>query len=217
VTSLYEDSRGNIWAGAANGLWRWKPGPPRLYPMPDPAERIYALIESDDGGILVAKHSGITKLKDAKAEAYRLPVALPFQPHRMLRDRQGGLWIGALVDRGLLHIHEGRADLFTRADGLSGESVSSLFEDREGNMWVATVDGLDRFRDFAIPMFSDQQGLSSQVAGSILAAKDGSLWIGTSEGLNRWNKGQITVFRETSLRGAQARSPGSRLTAETWS
>ena len=69
VTPLYEDSGGNLWAGAMNGLWRWKPGPPKLYPMPDPAQRIYALLESDDGGILVAKHSGITKLRNGKVRA----------------------------------------------------------------------------------------------------------------------------------------------------
>jgi ligand-binding sensor domain-containing protein len=28
VISLYEDSRGYLWAGAVTGLWRWKPGPP---------------------------------------------------------------------------------------------------------------------------------------------------------------------------------------------
>ncbi len=77
VTPLYEDSGGNLWAGAMNGLWRWKPGPPQLYPMPDPAQRIYALIESDDGGILIAKHSGITKLRNEKTEAYPLPAGLP--------------------------------------------------------------------------------------------------------------------------------------------
>ena len=115
VTPLYEDSGGNLWAGAMNGLWRWKPGPPKLYPMPDPAQRIYALIESDDGGILIAKHSGITKLRNGKTEAYPLPAGLQFQPHRLLRDRNGGLWIGALVDSGLLHIHEGRTDLFTHS------------------------------------------------------------------------------------------------------
>jgi hypothetical protein len=36
VISLYEDSGGNLWAGAMTGLWRWKPGPPEHYPMPDP-------------------------------------------------------------------------------------------------------------------------------------------------------------------------------------
>ena len=106
VTPLYEDSESNLWAGGMNGLWRWKPGPPKLYPMPDPSHRIYALLESDDGGLLIAQHTGITKLRNGKYEAYPLPAG--FQPHRLLRDRDGGVWIGALVDRGLLHIHQGR-------------------------------------------------------------------------------------------------------------
>ena len=212
VTPLYEDSVGNIWVGAMNGLWRWKPGPPQLYPMPDPAQRIYALIESDDGGILIAKHSGITKLRNGKAEAYPLPDGLPFPPHRLLRDRNGGLWIGALRDSGLLHIHEGRTDRFTQAEGLSSESVNSLFEDREGNIWVGTTEGLDRFRDFAIPTFSDQQGFSSPGLFSILAARDGSLWLGASDGVNRWNKGQITIYRKRGLGDVRRGSPVSGLT-----
>jgi signal transduction histidine kinase/ligand-binding sensor domain-containing protein len=205
VTPLYEDSGGNLWAGGMTGLWRWKPGPPTLYPMLDPAQRIYALLESDDGGLLIAQHTGITKLRNGKSEAYPLPAGL--QPHRLLRDRDGGLWIGALVDKGLLHIHEGRTDLFTPAEGLSGESVDALFEDREGNIWVATDDGLDRFRDFAVPTISIQQGLSSRGVSSILIARDGSLWVGASDGLNRWMNGQITVYRyrgQAGVRGGSA-------------
>jgi signal transduction histidine kinase/ligand-binding sensor domain-containing protein len=200
VTALYEDNAGNVWAGAMNGLWQWAPGPPRLFPLPDAAERIYALIQSDDGGILIAKHNGLTKLKDGKPVAVPLPLraGLPFQPHRMLRDRDGGLWIGALVDRGLLHIHEGRADYFARSEGLSSQGITSLLEDREGNIWVATEGGLDRFRDFAIATMSGQQGLSSQGTLSITATKDGSMWIATSEGLNRLHNGRITVYRKNS-------------------
>ena len=206
VTPLHEDRGGNLWAGAMNGLWRWKPGPPTLHPMPDPAQRIYALAESDDGGILIAKHSGVTKLLNGKTEAYPLPAVLQFQPHRLLRDRNGALWIGALVDSGLLHVHDGKADPFTTANGLSGASVTAIFEDREGSIWVATADGLDRFRDFAITTISVQQGLSSQGFGSILTARDGSLWIGTSEGLNRWNQGQITIYRNRPQRGVRGAS-----------
>ncbi len=213
VTPLYEDSGGNIWAGAMNGLWRWKPGPPKLYPMPDPTQRIYALVESDDGAILIAKNSGITKLRNGKTEAYPIPAGLQFQPLRLLRDRHGALWIGALVDKGLLHVHDAKTDLFTAADGLSGESVNALFEDREGSIWVATVNGLDRFRDFAVPTISVQQGLSSRGVLSILAARDGSLWLGTSEGLNRWNKDQITVYRTRGPRGPRGGSPVGGLTA----
>jgi ligand-binding sensor domain-containing protein len=196
VTPLYEDRGGNLWAGAMNGLWRWQPGPPKLFPMPDPAQRIYALLESDDGGLLIAQHTGITKLRNGKFEAYPLPAG--FQPHRLLRDHDGGLWIGALVDKGLLHIHEGRTDLFTPAEGLSDGSVTALFEDREGNIWVATDDGLDRFRDFAVPTISIQQGLSSRGISSIVIARDGSLWVGASDGLNRRINGQIKVYRKDS-------------------
>src|SRR5262249_45719665 len=184
------------WAGASNGLWRWKPGPPQLYPMPDPAQRIYSLSETDDGGILAAKRSGITELKNGRAEPFPLPAGLPFQPFRLLRDRDGSLWIGAIIDSGLLHIHQGRVDLFSRGDGLSSGSVDSLIEDREGNIWVATGDGLDKFRDFSIPTFSEKQGFSSSGVESILAARDGTLWLGTSDGLDRWDKGQIIVYRK---------------------
>jgi hypothetical protein len=76
---------------------------------------------------------------------------------------------------------------------------------------VATVEGLDRFRDFAIPTFSDQQGFSSGGIFSILTARDGSLWVGASDGLNRWIKGQITVYRYRSLAGVRGGS-SSRLT-----
>ena len=176
--------------------------------MPDPAQRIYALLESDDGGLLIAQHTGITKLRNGKFEAYPLPAG--FQAHRLLRDRDGGLWIGALVDRGLLHIHEGRTDLFTPAEGLSGESVDALFEDREGNIWVATDDGLDRFRDFAVPTISIQQGLSSRGISSILTARDGSLWVGASDGLTRWINGQITVYRYRGLCWCARWLPGQR-------
>ena len=117
--------RGQPWAGTMTGLWRWKPGPPKVYPMPDPANRINALIETDDGGILVTKDSGIAKLKNGKTEIVPLAAGLEFQPGELLRDRHGALWIGAMVDSGLLPIHEGRSDLFTRSDALGQHGPSS--------------------------------------------------------------------------------------------
>jgi signal transduction histidine kinase len=74
--------------------------------------------------------------------------------------------------------------------------VEALFEDREGNIWAATTDGLDRFRDFAAATISTKQGLSNAVVWSVLAARDGSVWLGTQDGLNRWKDGQITIYRK---------------------
>ena len=211
VTALYEDSGGNLWAGAITGLWRWKPGPPRLFVLPDPANGINGVIESDDGGILVSKDSGIIKLSNGKAEIFPLPAGLPFRPGKLFRDRDGALWIGAVVDSGVLHIHQGDTDLFTPPDGvygdLSGGTVRSFLEDREGDIWVATADGVDRFRDYAVTTISIQQGLSGHSISSVLAAKDGSMWLGESNGLNQWRNGKVTVYRKGSRTSLRVGSP----------
>jgi PAS domain S-box-containing protein len=195
VGYLYEDSGGNLWVGAATGLWRWKPGSPKLYPMPGPLPGISGLVEDGTGALLIAMRGGIRRLVDGKSEAY--PLSAGEQPSRLLRDRNGGLWIGTL-DRGLLHVREGRTDRFAKSDGLSGDDVYRLFEDREGNVWGATSDGLDRFRDFPVPTISVKQGLSNASVASVLAARDGSIWLGTREGLNRWKDGQVTIYRKQS-------------------
>ena len=72
-----------------NKVWRWAPGPPELYPLPDPEQKIYSLTESGDGGILAAKLGGITKLRNGKIEPYPLPAGLDLRPFRLLRDRHG--------------------------------------------------------------------------------------------------------------------------------
>jgi ligand-binding sensor domain-containing protein len=165
--------------------------------------------ESDDGALLIATESGgIRRVIDGKTEAYSLPGtgAQRFKALRMLRDRNGGLWIGT-TDRGLLHVHQGRTDVFTQSEGLSGDYINKFFEDREGNVWVATVNGLDRFRDFAVPTISVKQGLSSAIVWSVLGARDGSVWLGTPDGLNKWNNGQITIYR---TRGAQVENSGTK-------
>ena len=104
--------------------------------------------------------------------------------NKLLRDRDGGLWIGT-VERGLIHVHHGRTDVFTRSDGLSGDVVLSLFEDREGNIWVATTTGLDRFRELPVTTISVKQGLSSDSTQSVVAATDGSIWVGSSRRLDQ--------------------------------
>lgn len=199
VNSLYEDRAGNLWVGALTGLWRWKPGPPKLYPMPASVSGVQGLIEGGNGSLLIAISSEIRQLIDGRTAPYALPLAgAQFTPRVFLRDRNGGLWIGT-TSQGLVHVHQGRTDEFAQPDGLSGDFVEKLFEDREGNIWVVTLDGLDRFREFAVPTISVKQGLSNATVESVLAAADGSVWLGTVDGLNRLENGQITVYRKRSV------------------
>ena len=202
VVGLYEDSKGNLWAGVKNGLWRWKPGSPKFYPLPGEDYGIQAIGEDADGTLLVGLKGGIYRFVDGKTEVYPFPGTVrQFKAQRLLRDRDGGLWIGT-YDRGLVHVHQGRTDVFAASDGLSGEAVSHyLFEDREGSIWVATVNGLDRFR--AATTTRLKQDLSDALVGSVLAARDGSVWLSTLKGLEHWNNGHITTYskREGKLNG----------------
>ena len=75
---------------------------------------------------------------DGRVEPYPLLAGRKFSSGKLLRDRDGGLWIGT-HGQSLLHVHQGRTDVFTQSDGLSGEWVTNLFEDREGDIWVATL------------------------------------------------------------------------------
>src|SRR6266853_2195693 len=193
VIAVYEDSNGNLWAGVKDGLWRWKPGPPKFYSLPGELDGIQAIGEDVDDALLIGWKGGIYRFVGGKTEVYSVQgSSRHFRANRILRDRNGGLWIGT-IDRGVVHIHQQRTDVFLSTDGLSGEDVNALFEDREGNVWISTIEGLDRFRDAAVGTFTVKQGLLKALVGSVLADKDASVWLATYGGLNRWEHGEITI------------------------
>src|SRR4029450_8502538 len=162
------------------------------------------MADGDDGALLMATRGELSTLvHDGRIEtAYRFPEAVRrFQALKLLRDRDGGLWVGTLGG-GLVHVHQGRTEVFTRADGLSNDSVERIYEDREGNIWAATDGGLDRFRESAVSTLGADQGLPNDRVISVRAGRDGSVWIGTFEGLNKWKDGQLTVYRDQSTPAA---------------
>jgi signal transduction histidine kinase/ligand-binding sensor domain-containing protein len=193
VGSLFEDSAGNLWVGASNGLWRWRPGPPTRYPGLDSPNIADGFIEDSSHALVIASRAGLRYLVEGRLEHYFVPGSSDPRSNRLLRDRDGSLWIGT-TQAGLLHLHDGRTDSFAHVDGLSGDSVLGLFEDREGSVWVVTTDGLDRFREFAVSTISVKQGLSSELVNTVAAAADGGVWLGTSRGLDKWKDGRIDHY-----------------------
>ena len=201
VWSLFEDGSGELWAAAESGLWRWKPGAPTRYALA--GVRIDDLSKTDEGRVLVAiRERGLKQLLGDKLATY--PIRSASDPNvllsdrdvdsnKLLRDRDGGIWIGT-HDRGIIHLHQGRTDVFTTSDGLSGNIICSLFEDHEGNVWVGTTRGIDRFRELPVSATSIKRSLSD--TNSLVAATDGSIWVATHDGLIRSKNEQITTFRK---------------------
>ena len=180
---------GDLWAGGITGLWRWRPGPPTPYALEDPAGEVSALSEGDDGGILVARRSGITPPEGGESQAVSASGRAAFAPNRLLRDRHGGLWIGAMVDMGLLHIHDGRTiglRRTTACQAVQSHLCSRIVKATSGRRpWMAA--------STASACSPSRRCLCGKVCPvrafySILAARDGSLWLGMSDALNRWNK-----------------------------
>ena len=196
VRTMYEDRTGHLWFAEPNGLWQWNQGQPIFYPLEN-AQSIQALSEDADGTLLVIQARHIDRLLAGRLqEAYRLPGTLdPTPTNTILRDRDGGIWIGSLGG-GLAHVHDRRVDQFSRSDGLTSDSVGGFLQDREGNIWVGTRDGLDRFRRTPGTQFTGRQGFSNLQVTSVLASTDGSLWVRTVEGLDHWENGHVTAYRE---------------------
>jgi len=195
VASLYEDSDGSLWVGAATGLWRWRPGPPTRY-LATPISRGGKMAQGDHGlGVIVALGT-VRQIIGRTLTDYPLHrVPLPLTAATVLRDRNGGLWIGTTA-HGLVHSYGGKTSIFTHKDGLSSDQVYGVFEGHEGSIWVATSEGLDQFRDLPVTSLSVKQGLSGATANSVLAASDGSIWIGTTDGLYRWRDGRMTIYQK---------------------
>jgi len=210
LVGLYEDRRGALWTAVPNGVWRLKPGRPVLYQVPGALDSIQMLLD-DERGLLMVSRRGVRRLIDGRIETYAPAArAQSYRTSRLLRDRDGGLWI-ATAGHGLVHIHDGRSDEFSLADGLSGDNVFALFEDREGSVWVSTASGLDRFRDFAIPTLGVRQGVPARSVSTVLAAGDGSLFFGTMSGVFRTNPNALSGPPSLLQRGRQSDGPANSL------
>ncbi len=79
---------------------------------------------------------------------------------------------------------------YSLAQGLSQGTVSDLVQDKQGFIWIATQDGLNRFDGYQFKVFRHKNSpgsLSSDYIQSLFVDRDGVLWIGTRKGLSRLN------------------------------
>ena len=87
----------------------------------------------------------------------------------------------------------------TDADGLSQSTIFTTIQDRDGYLWLGTVDGLNRYDGYEFRIFendpSDSTTISDNFISTIFEDSDGLLWIGTINGyLNRYDK-RTEIFK----------------------
>ena len=120
--------------------------------------------------------SQLQRFVNGKWEPYTVPgwKTASFLISYLFFDREGCLWVGTGSD-GLYRIHGDSVDHYGRADGLSSDDVTGIFQDREGSVWIATSEGVDHFYDMPVVSYSNKQGLGGPDAESVLGRRDGSI------------------------------------------
>jgi PAS domain S-box-containing protein len=77
--------------------------------------------------------------------------------------------------------------VFGGADGLRNLVITSVAQDRDGFLWIATEDGVYRFDGERFTHFSVDEGLTSTLTIVVGVAPDGSLCAGGPVGLACWD------------------------------
>ena len=205
ATGLALDSAGNFWISGNEGLCKWKPGTKSLF-LQDLADRGYligvrglSVRGEDDAWIGLQQPNGNLQLQEFghgrwTTHALSKGQGPPPSTNVLFRDQGGALWIGTARD-GVFRTHGDKTDHFSTVDGLSSDSVLRFFQDREGTLWVATVRGIDSFRELPVVSYSIKEGIPSDVSSTVLASHDGGVWIGGSGALSFLKQGELSTFR----------------------
>ena len=110
---------------------------------------------------------------------------------RLMHDSRGNLWVGT-GGQGLWRLRPDAhpsARILERtstATGLSDDGVTQMTEDREGNIWVATRDGLDRLTPHKMTPITDLG-----IVNAVEATRDGRVWVGTVDAIVPFVNGRV--------------------------
>jgi signal transduction histidine kinase/ligand-binding sensor domain-containing protein/DNA-binding response OmpR family regulator len=214
IFSLFEDSKGNIWAGT-NGdgikvisnnkvIARYTPYPPSAsneYHLPVNGY-IRAIMEDREGKIWIGSHGGGLAVlhPDGKWTAYTKDNStLPHDKiHALFCDSQGRVWVGTFG--GGLSLYDKNKDRFItygEEDGLPSTTIYQILEDLQGTIWFSTNAGISSFdlRQKKFRNFTNYNGVQPNnfVHASGIRLTNGELFFGGLQGFNYFNPQALAI------------------------
>ncbi|GAA0556997.1 hybrid sensor histidine kinase/response regulator [Chitinophaga japonensis] len=212
VKTLFEDSRGRIWASTKNGaLHLYNSRLEKIGAMghlfPGQSPNIYCIAEDAKGYLwLGSKGQGLyivhlDSLQQA-ARHFSLPATAGDRSNKhnlvyaLLPDRQQRMWVGTF-GAGLYQASYGGGQAIHFSSFFSGhetlKDIRCLLQDREGQIWAGTNNGLLAFDPAALLQDrrafrayrsdpAQPNGLGSNVIKILCEDRQGRLWVGTSGG-----------------------------------
>jgi signal transduction histidine kinase/ligand-binding sensor domain-containing protein len=191
---LFVDGQGTLWAGGRDSLFSLRKGEQRFRNQPVAVRGPWAagsMAESSDGTVWL--DTGTELVPVAQNPPPVEPVPLSSGRGQLVFDHDGTLWDSAThglrrmarpqhASLGTVVNTDALVDSYTDTDGLSARTVFALLVDREDNIWVGTIHGLDRFSEprLEAPLQSaDRLKVFPYLRAIGLAPSDnsGGLWI----------------------------------------
>jgi signal transduction histidine kinase/ligand-binding sensor domain-containing protein len=169
IVGLFVARDGTLWLSTAGSVYFSRPGV-RRFEATGAVTGHATFTQTPDGRVWIADGlHGLRPLPNYPAGERRSPWALKAAtPTDILSvanyaiDRRGAIWGTDRVHGGIFRfdprqtkeptrsLQSSDVDRFRRADGLTSDRSIPILADREGNIWVGTNAGLNRFRDARI-------------------------------------------------------------------
>lgn len=77
-------------------------------------------------------------------------------------------------------------------DGLSQSTIFSIDQDKRGNMWFATYDGVNKYDGYAFTVYQhndeDPNSIANDISRIVKIDSQGRVWIGTRDGLSLYDE-----------------------------
>ena len=179
IEAMIEDSDKNLWiATYGNGIYRIHGQTVDHFGRAEglSSDAVFDLYQSDDGIVWAATSTGIDNFRDLPVTTFSTTEGLGRDgANSVIATKDGTVWVGNL--RTLDFIRNGAVSSIR----VPGEQVTSLLEDRAGNMWVGVDDGLFLYQDGRGKdgRFRPILGLDHQPLGLVLGITediDGNIW-----------------------------------------
>lgn len=220
---LLRDRRGVLWVSSGDSVLRLRPGARRFEPT-GIATMLYAVLaESPDGRIWLSdRHGGTRAITDTggrllqPAAQLALPALRTLAARRMGFARDGSLWLSEFQARGAVRVvledpRAPRLEHYRRSDGLASDYAAPVLEDKEGNVWIGSTLGLNRYRQRNVMALPGQPGAEAGEV-EVHAQPDGSVLVSDPQGMFRADR----AAAERLLRGAPLAQEYARLRDSGW-
>jgi signal transduction histidine kinase/ligand-binding sensor domain-containing protein len=192
ATTVFMDHTGTLWVGTPDSVVFLSEGAQKFQTAADHLKYVAKFAETPSGTLWMAETGrSVRPVPLAPKDSIRQDPEIIIGSQAITLDDQGSLWITSLGD-GIrrvpdpAHLADSRMEksdptleAFTQEKGLTGNFVYSILHDREGNIWIGTSVGLDRFRQSALVPLSFAPG---SVITALAAGDQNSIW---TAGLNR--------------------------------